>query len=95
MVGKFRPVITNASNAMDMAVFKAKFLLMTLNPMNTKGVFIATRVKARGRPESPEIRSEMPVAPPSMKELGMRKLSSPKAAENIPVRMKHQSFTRW
>lgn len=39
-----------------------------------------------------EIKSATPVAPPSIKLLGNRKLSRPKAADNIPMLIIRMSF---
>ena len=39
-----------------------------------------------------ETKSEIPVTPPSMKLLGNKKLSSPNAAEAIPIIKNKESF---
>ena len=61
---------------------------------NMKGIF---RIKIRADTEigvRKEINNEIPVIPPSIKPFGIRKLSSPKPAINIPRIIKKDSLVK-
>jgi hypothetical protein len=70
----------------------ANCLPITLNPRKMNGMFTRIINTYKGMAEISDIKSEIPVAPPSIKLLGNKKLSKPKAAEKIPAIINRASW---
>jgi hypothetical protein len=73
-------------------VFMANFFPIVLYPSNTKGIFTATNKIESEMPLISAVSNDMPVAPPSIKLLGNKKLSSPNAAQKMPIKIKKPFF---
>jgi hypothetical protein len=67
---------------------------MTLKPRIRKGIFTTMIKRYSGNENISEANKEIPVAPPSIKLLGKRKLSKPNAAEKIPITIKKVSLKK-
>tara|TARA_R110002051_G_scaffold119068_2_gene192673 strand:- start:1939 stop:2247 length:309 start_codon:yes stop_codon:yes gene_type:complete len=85
---------TKARPKMAKDAFMAKVLPMTLYPRIRKGIFTNKIKRYSGNMVISVANKEIPVAPPSINLLGKRKLSRPKAAENIPITIKKVSLKK-
>lgn len=65
------------------------------NPRIRNGKLIPTISTESNIPVVSEINREIPIAPPSMNELGSRNPFNPKPAETIPMMIKKVSFIKW
>lgn len=79
---------------MASAVLMANALLMSLYAMNTNGKLMSTSSQYSGTGVMAVMSSEMPVTPPSIKWVGIKKLSSPNAAEPMPDTIKKTSLAK-
>ena len=70
----------------------ANCLLIALKPKIRNGILISINKIEIEIPVFSEVSSAIPVAPPSIKLLGNKKPSNPKAADAMPALMNTQSF---
>lgn len=84
-----------ASKRMAVMLFKANCLLMAEKASSIKGMLIKTINIDSEKPVSSEVISEIPVTPPSRKELGSRNPLSPKLADSTPIRMRKPSRIKY
>ena len=82
-----RPVMANPA-------LMAKFLPMTPRPKSKNGMFMTTSITPNFATVNSLINKAIPVAPPSIKSLGIKNPLSPKAAEKIPNEIKIISLTK-
>ena len=73
-------------------VFIAKFFPICFIPKIIKGIFIAKINKEIESIVKWEIKREIPVTPPSIKPLGIKKLFIPNPAEKIPNKINKRSL---
>jgi hypothetical protein len=66
---------------------------MVFQPIAIKGAFTTIIRTYKGIPVVAELRSDIPVAPPSVNSLGSKKPLKPKAAENMPAIINKASVT--
>ena len=74
-----------------MMLLKANFLLIVENAKIIKGMLIATNKIDSDIPVISVIIREIPVTPPSIKELGSKNPFNPKQADDIPNKIKKLS----
>jgi len=84
----------NESPKTAINVFAAKTLPTCFLARNMKGMFSMKMASETETGVRKDIRREMPVIPPSIKPLGIRKLLSPKPATRIPRIMKMNSLIK-
>ena len=88
MMGKKSKESISAKPAIAKMVLTAKVLDICFKPSKTKGILTKITNKPKPKPVLMFNKSEIPIAPPSKKLLGNKKLLSPKAADVIPKRIK-------
>lgn len=77
---------------MAKVLFTANSFEICLAPIKIKGRLIRTIKEDRSKLVKMCNNSEIPMAPPSRKSLGKRKLFNPIVAEAMPANMKNMSF---
>src|SRR6476661_5296432 len=90
-IGKKSKLNISAKPVIATTVRMAKDLEICAEPNNTKGIFIKIISNGKGKPNVNLTKSAIPIAPPSKKLLGNKKLFKPKLAQIIPAIIKKVS----